>query len=813
MRQAFLRNNFRAQLIVPVAIALVVMIISAIVYTVVTHRQSNEALNRQVTASFSAIETAVGKDMEKLATRLQDDLQQMQQTASTRVEQASASKLQTAADALEQNLQSMHQASGKALVQLLAISAVNAVITKDFSTLNTYIRSAHKNQDVVFVFYRDRNQRPLTRYLNRKNTKLKSYLPKGRPDIAVIIEAAEKDPGVVVIQEPIVSEGDNIGSVVLAVDLAEVVQHTEDMRQQFDTLIAGNKQLIGSMLAKEAMAINNDLQAVVENVHQNIIKKSASTVEGISVANKQLSNKTRNWFILGSGVGFIIVLVILLLNARKIIRLLGGEPTTMVDFAQRIAEGKLEANESVTSSVPGSLQAALQEMNIKLFTVIGNIVQDGRILQSTSTELALAAENMAGGAEQSSSKADMVAAATEEMSSNMNTVTTASEQAAQSVHVVAVAIEDMNAAVHGIAQNTAAASTITAEAVDAANSSSEKVNQLGKAAIEISKVTEVITEISEQTNLLALNATIEAARAGEAGKGFAVVANEIKELAKQTADATSEIKAKIDSIQSSTDDTIGEIGQISSVIRKVNELVATIADAVEEQSATAGDISSNINNAATGINEVNENVAQASSVATEIARDISDVSRVSSEARESCFRLQESSEELKQVAGRISKETNKFELSKTVEQSRGNRSTVATGPLLRWSDSLSVGIVSIDDQHKVLIDLINKLFEQLQTGSAKVGVGEALDKLIAYTETHFQYEEKLFARHDYAEQQEHQAIHRKLVDQVLEFQKQFQRGEQDVSLELMEFLKDWLLNHIKKTDRKYSSFLLSKGVN
>ena len=69
-------------------------------------------------------------------------------------------------------------------------------------------------------------------------------------------------------------------------------------------------------------------------------------------------------------------------------------------------------------------------------------------------------------------------------------------------------------------------------------SASEKIDNLGRAAQDIGKVTETITEISEQTNLLALNATIEAARAGEAGKGFAVVANEIKELAKQTAKAT-----------------------------------------------------------------------------------------------------------------------------------------------------------------------------------------------------------------------------------------------------------------------------------
>ena len=100
----------------------------------------------------------------------------------------------------------------------------------------------------------------------------------------------------------------------------------------------------------------------------------------------------------------------------------------------------------------------------------------------------------------------------------------------------------------------------------------------------------------------------------------------------------------------------------------------------------------------------------------------------------------------------------------------------------------------------------------MNAGSAKEAVGNALGKLIDYTGTHFEHEEKLFAQHNYPEQKGHKEIHKKLVAQVVEFQNQFKSGEKDVSLELMEFLKDWLLDHIKKTDKKYMPFLLSKGV-
>lgn len=135
------------------------------------------------------------------------------------------------------------------------------------------------------------------------------------------------------------------------------------------------------------------------------------------------------------------------------------------------------------------------------------------------------------------------------------------------------------------------------------------MHQLGEASQQIGAVIKTITSIAEQTNLLALNATIEAARAGSAGKGFAVVAGEVKELAQQTATATTDIARRIEAIQQTTDDAVAAIEQITATVSTINDYQLTIASAVEEQTATTAEISRGVAEAATGSTEIAGSIA------------------------------------------------------------------------------------------------------------------------------------------------------------------------------------------------------------
>lgn len=125
--------------------------------------------------------------------------------------------------------------------------------------------------------------------------------------------------------------------------------------------------------------------------------------------------------------------------------------------------------------------------------------------------------------------------------------------------------------------------TASQRAVAAVNASAERMKKLDQSSTKIGEVVELITKIAQQTNLLALNATIEAARAGDAGKGFAVVANEVKDLANETSDATSDIAAQVEAIRADAQSAIAGMSEITDIMSTLDGYQRAISDAVEEQ--------------------------------------------------------------------------------------------------------------------------------------------------------------------------------------------------------------------------------------
>ncbi len=361
-------------------------------------------------------------------------------------------------------------------------------------------------------------------------------------------------------------------------------------------------------------------------------------------------------------IGIIILLVGILLNFL-LVKLVNNRVKSIADTAAKVGEGDYRVTFDIKSKdALGDLSHSLNEMVSSSNRVLGEINSSSESLASAATELAAIADQLVSNADQTTSVADQSAMHANDVSANMDSVAAASEQSATNLNMIASATEEMGNTIKEIAENSSRASITTMEAVQNTERSQQAVEALGKAADSIGKVTETITDISEQTNLLALNATIEAARAGEAGKGFAVVANEIKELAKQTADATGSIRGAITEIQTQTKTTITDIGGISKVISEVNEIVQGIVTAVEEQSITTNEIVQNVSQASAGIAEVNENIASSSQMTTEVSEGVGQVKERSVDVKQSSEHVQTAADELSRLAENLSELVTRFKV-------------------------------------------------------------------------------------------------------------------------------------------------------
>ena len=134
-------------------------------------------------------------------------------------------------------------------------------------------------------------------------------------------------------------------------------------------------------------------------------------------------------------------------------------------------------------------------------------------------------------------------------------------------------------------------------------------------------------------------------------------------------------------------------------------------------------------------------------------------------------------------------------------------------PLIKWDESLSVKVTEIDVQHKKLVEFINSLHDSMKERKANEALGGILESLVNYAMEHFRTEEKYFDQFGYLKAGQHKREHKDFVNKVAAFKNDFEKGKIMLSLEIMEFLKDWLINHIKKTDMDYSNFFNEKGLS
>jgi methyl-accepting chemotaxis protein len=310
------------------------------------------------------------------------------------------------------------------------------------------------------------------------------------------------------------------------------------------------------------------------------------------------------------------------------------------------------------SSLSSQMASSAEETNAQTGTVAAAAEQISASVGAASSaaeEASLSTGDIAGMTEEMSSTFDDVAVFARKTAENVRNVADSGDEIASDIELIATSVEEMTVSLNEVAKNTAQASHISQNAASRTLEMNAKMEALENASKQIGKIVGVIKDIADQTNMLALNATIEAAGAGEAGKGFAVVAGEVKELARQSADATDEISNQIEQIQNSTTDVVAAIREINGIINEIAGINQVIASSAEEQTSAAGEISKSVSKNARSVKSVAENTSESARLVSEISRSVDETSRTANEVAKHVEKLSNGAKDVALSSAEVSR--------------------------------------------------------------------------------------------------------------------------------------------------------------
>lgn len=381
-------------------------------------------------------------------------------------------------------------------------------------------------------------------------------------------------------------------------------------------------------------------------------------------------------------IGFVCVIFISVGLAFLMTLPLRKAVTKFSYFTAKFGNGDLTEKIDIDAEDEIGLMAKdLNRAVVNLSNIMQELSDTTNIISSSSEELSAVSEQMSSSSEEMSSQANMVAAAAEQInvsvelvaaavgqsgnslseiagiaehissvfknvadlgkktSANVTGIAKSSEDISVQINTVASASEEMTSSLNEVAKHTSQASRISQDASRRTGQINDRMNALVASSKRIGRIVELIKDIADQTNMLALNATIEAASAGDAGRGFAVVAGEIKELAKQSAEATDEISDQIEEIQTSTNDVVQSVEEISKVIVEIADINEMIASSVEEQTATASEISKSVASTSDAVKHVAASAGESAQLVEDIAVSTQETSKIVTEMTENVDEL------------------------------------------------------------------------------------------------------------------------------------------------------------------------------
>ena len=317
------------------------------------------------------------------------------------------------------------------------------------------------------------------------------------------------------------------------------------------------------------------------------------------------------------------------------------------------------------------------------------------------------------------------------------------------------------------------------------------VNEFVDYSNEIKNSIQGIEDIADQTNLLALNAAIESARAGELGRGFAVVADEVRKLAEKTTSFTAEIAKVVSKLHEKTEGISMQANINAEQVKDAINITIDTSKIVDEIRQETSNMLQATNTIVGAIHGQYESIGTINNSVSEIYSENNVALKRTSESLILGSNLGDIANELRSLTGTYSSKE------------------ISLNNYMTFTSELSVGYDALDAQHKRWIDLFNRIYMAHVNNESEFEVKKVIKDLADYTVWHFGFENKMMETYNYKTYREHRAQHDDILDQVSKIYEQLENGDEILIVNILEFLKKWLINHILKTDLILGRYLSS----